>query len=96
MAIISNGTTIASGGSLSVSANPPTSSNTVGTYVIAKRAGTSGTIGYGDTEAGSGYNAGNVSGYVNGSSLSGTWRIMGNMGAGDSPRSYTTLLVRIS
>ena len=96
MAIISNGTTIATGGSLSVSANPPTSTNTIGTYVFASKNSQSGSQTYGDTFSGGDWTVGNASGYAGSGSMSGTWRLMGRTGAGDAPRSFSTLLVRIS
>jgi len=96
MAIISNGTTVVSGGGLSISVTPSTSSNTIGTYVVATKKATSGSQSYGGTFSGSDWEAGNSSGYAASGTMSGTWRLMGRTAGGDAPRSYTSLLVRIS
>ena len=77
MAIISNGTTIASGGSLSVSANPPSTVGAVGTYALLRNGE------YSDKNAGDTQSGGNLtycsaeqSNFHSGTP-SGTWRIMG-------------------
>jgi hypothetical protein len=98
MAIISNGTTIASGGSLSVSANPPSSAGAVGTYALCRMESWSAES-FGNTEAGS--NLSPVScafgnGNSSGSTQSGTWRCMGST-VGNSGAEYnTTVWIRIS
>ena len=100
MAIISNGTTIASGGSLSVSANPPTSLGSVGTYGFMKdTVSNEADVEAGNTVSGSNirYSNGNAT-TGNASAPSGTWRLMGFKANpnGGTPRSKTTLCVRIS
>lgn len=94
MAIISNGTTIASGGSLSVSANPPSTAGAIGTYVTAVLS-PNGTANFGDGQGGSGIKPCNSAGGPQGSALSGGWRCMGQTN-GDSNSSSTTLFIRIS
>lgn len=94
MAIISNGTTIASGGSLSVSANPPSTAGAVGTYsFLAKNAWT--VLDGGNTTSGDLYYAGGGN-YYNGSALSGTWRCMGSTSGQNNQRENTTVFIRIS
>ena len=93
MALISNGTTIASGGSLSVSTTPTTSQvgsamagiswNAVGSYAVgiheASSLGNWIYIDAGDTIAGSKIQRSNTSGgQTDDTTLSGTWRAMGN------------------
>lgn len=102
MAIISNGTTIASGGSLSVSANPPSTAGNVGTYAFvgATSTNTTGSNGrnFGETLGGSNLLPRAAGGYSSGQSArSGTWRCMGYKAAfnADLPNS-TTLWIRIS
>lgn len=96
MAIISNGTTIASGGSLSVSANPPSTLGAVGTYAFLKNT-SSGYRNAGDTVSGNlHYTSGNGSS-LNNAGPSGTWRLMGNnIGATPTDRNNTTVCIRIS
>jgi len=98
MAIISNGTTIASGGSLSVSATPPTSVNTVGTYgfIVFNNGGTNGGIGVGGTMSNSNMRFTNIYGdKPTNITPSGTWRAMGAQdNDGDGRR--TTVGVRIA
>ena len=93
MALISNGTTIASGGGLSVSANPPTTAGAVGTYLFGYHTqNNQQTIG--NTVSGDLYQA-NAGGLYTGSSLSGTWRVMGFKYSSGNP-DRCTLWVRIS
>lgn len=105
MAIISNGTTIATGGSLSVSASPNLTPNTVGSYGLMRlNTGTNFQNGndFNPSHTLSGSNMryanafGDQSGY---GPPSGTWRCMGRSEDGNwsSARSYlTTLWLRIS
>ncbi len=78
MAIISNGTTIASGGSLSVSANPPTTAGAIGTYGVFINYSTSSREA-GNTQSGSTIRWVSCADdlYEDGGTVSGTWRIMG-------------------
>ena len=101
MALISNGTTIASGGSLSVSTTPTTS------QVLSAQASTSaGAVGsyvLGHQTSGTYTTAGHTSNYVlyadctgnGGNQASGTWRQMGNRPAGNTGQKGT-LWIRIS
>ena len=80
MAIISNGTTVVSGGGLSISVTPPTSVNTVGTYGFIRfyNGGTNGAIGVGGTMSNSNMRFTNDNGdYPTNITPSGTWRAMG-------------------
>ena len=98
MAIISNGTTIASGGSLSVSATPPTSINTVGTYAFIQfnNGGTSGSQTVGTTFSSSYMRFTNLNQDTpTNITPSGTWRIMGAHD-NDGNLRRTTVGVRIS
>ena len=98
MAIISNGTTIASGGSLSVSASPPSTLGAVGTYAIltidnSNNWGQS----QGATFAGSGMRYSNCMGTGFSGTPSGTWRLMGRTGAGAGVyEQATSVWIRIS
>lgn len=103
MAIISNGTTIASGGSLSVSANPPTTANAVGTYgLLGIKSGTlinGGNDSYPAKQT-SGSNllyANTGGGQTTQSQPSGTWQIFGRADDGNSSGVFrTTLWQRVS
>lgn len=81
MAIISNGTTIASGGSLSVSANPPSTYGAVGTYFMGINYGhynSNNNLNEGTTWGGSSLRASSaIWNLQSGSNRSGTWRLMG-------------------
>lgn len=98
MAIISNGTTIASGGSLSVSASPPNTLGAIGSYAIltinnssqwAQSAGT--------TMSGSSLRYSNCMGENYGSAPSGTWRLMGQTSAQQGVGEQgTSVWIRIS
>ena len=96
MAIISNGTTIASGGSLSVSANPPSTIGAVGTYAFLKNT----SVGYrsaGDTVSGNLRYTNARGADLNSSGPSGTWRLMGiNIGTTPNEENNTTVCIRIS
>jgi hypothetical protein len=93
MAIISNGTTVVSGGGLSISVNPPTTSGAVGTYLFGFHDQNNQQID-GSTVSGNLYQA-NAGGLYGGSSRSGTWRVMGfKYSSGNADR--CTLWVRIS
>ena len=105
MAIISNGTTIASGGSLSVSVNPPSTAGAVGTYAIMgapsyDQALGQGTKSFGGTYAGSNLKPRSCGSYESGgvtSTQSGTWRCMGYKAAINyDTENSTTLWIRIS
>jgi len=105
MAFISNGTTVASGGSLQnipapsasqvASGTASISANAVGSYALLKQ-NMSGTNNGGSTIAGSSCAYANVTGqhepYTN---RSGTWRTMGRT-TSDSNESKTTVMLRIS
>lgn len=99
MAIISNGTTIASGGSLSVSANPPSTAGAVGTYMFGNNS-SGGTISTGATVAGSSLRPTSAGSASNTSyTMSGTWRLMGHKEGGNISYGGTnesSLWVRIS
>ena len=98
MALISNGTTIASGGSLSVSATPPTSINTVGTYGFIRfdNGSTSGAIGVGGTMSHSNMRYTNINkDQPTNITPSGTWRAMGAQDNSTNDR-RTTVGVRIA
>ena len=92
MAIISNGTTIASGGSLSVSANPPSTAGAVGTYGLFHLDIGSATN-QGHTASSSLYYSNVVGSF--GQQPSGTWRQMGYRSA-SSNSGDTTVFIRIS
>ena len=94
MALISNGTTIASGGSLSVSANPPNTAGAVGTYAFLSKTVWTNLDG-GDTTSGDIYYSSSTGTY-NGSALSGTWRIMGHTTGSNNQNQNTSLFIRIS
>ena len=95
MAIISNGTTIASGGSLSVSANPPSTAGAVGTYGLFRETSGSATNS-GASASSSNLYYSNVAGSINsGDRPSGTWRQMGYRSASSNAGS-TTVFIRIS
>ena len=95
MALISNGTTIASGGSLSVSANPPSTAGAVGTYGFI-RDNNAGATTSGTTASSSVLYYSNAVGTLNTSDRpSGTWRQMGYRSA-TSNSGETTLFIRIS
>jgi len=98
MALISNGTTIASGGSLSVSANPPSNAGATGTYALLRMESWA-TESFGNTEAGSNLSPVSCafgSGDSAGNTRSGTWRCMGST-TGNSGQEYnTTVWIRIS
>jgi|5B_taG_2_1085324.scaffolds.fasta_scaffold43166_3 hypothetical protein len=94
MAIISNGTTIASGGSLSVSANPPSTGGVVGSYLFA-RCVPAVNKDLGDTLSGSDIRPCNAQGGPTGTAPSGTWRMMGRVN-GDNNASSSTSFIRIS
>jgi len=96
MAIISNGTTVVSGGGLSISVTPPTSLGAVGTYALLRNtssdyrtAGTtvSGNLRYSNLTGGD----------LNSSGPGGTWRLMGiNLGQSPQSTNMGTVCVRIS
>ena len=104
MAIISNGTTVASGGSVRGSASnltgisTPTGSNQVGTYVLGR--GDNSTKYYGATESANSITpTTNDSYYIQAGSTwsySGTWRCMGYKTNANQGRARATLWVRIS
>jgi hypothetical protein len=98
MAIISNGTTVVSGGGLSISVTPPTSVNTVGTYgyIVFNNGGTNGAIGVGGTMSNSNMRFTNVWGQQpTNITPSGTWRAMGAQD-NDGNAKRTTVGVRIA
>ena len=102
MALISNGTTIASGGSLSVSASPPSSVNVVGSYGNIINAEINTTFNPGDTTAMNGSSdwrfASNKSFNVN-TYPAGTWRCMGaseSKATAANANDRSTLWIRIS
>tara|TARA_S200002703_G_scaffold148906_1_gene146039 strand:- start:368 stop:658 length:291 start_codon:yes stop_codon:yes gene_type:complete len=96
MALISNGTTIASGGSLSVSVTPPSTFNAVGSYAFLRNENNASTRQAGDTISGSNTPCDSDGNGGTGSS-SGTWRVMGKMsGSGADGRNRTTVCIRIS
>ena len=105
MALISNGTTIASGGSLSVSTTPTTAqvasatagitSGVVGSYALMRHPVNSGDYENNSTIAGSSIQYSNVGGISNGTA-SGTWRIHGRK-AGTTPNYHqVSVMMRIS
>lgn len=102
MALISNGTTIASGGSLSVSASPPSTAGNVGTYALMGATSSNTTNSYqrsfGATLGGSDLKPRTANGLNdNTSARSGTWRCMGYKAAYNSDLgNSTTLWIRIS
>ena len=99
MALISNGTTVASGGSVTVSssavatATAGISTNAVGSYALIYR-GT-----WSNTNSGSTFNNdlqfSNCSPSTNNNAASGTWRLMGITKTG-AARSNSTVMLRIS
>lgn len=102
MALISNGTTVASGGSVTVSssavasATASISADAVGSYALLKKADTS-NYSRGDTTSGSltfVSVVGDSSGYN--LSASGTWRCMGHKIGQNVIAPQTTLWLRIS
>jgi len=96
MALISNGTTVVSGGGLSVSASPPSTFNVVGSYGFLSNDNNASARQAGDTISGSN-KACDSDGNPGTASSSGTWRVMGYMaGSGDDGRNRTTLCIRIS
>jgi hypothetical protein len=96
MALISSGTTIASGGSLSVSVTPPSTFNAVGSYAFLINDNDASARQAGDTISGSNRSA-DSDGNPGTVSSSGTWRVMGKMaGSGDDGRNRTSLCIRIS
>ena len=96
MAIISSGTTIASGGSLSVSANPPSTFNGVGTYGLLRPSSLPNTLAGGVTVAmSSTYFFSNCAGNGSAGYASGTWRLMSDARPGGNPN-VTGLWIRIS
>jgi len=98
MAIISNGTTVVSGGGLSISVTPPTSINAVGTYGLIRfyNGGTNGAIGVGGTMSNSNMRFTNLN-INNPTNItpSGTWRAMGAQDNSQESR-QTTVGVRIA
>ena len=92
MAIISNGTTIASGGSLSVSANPPSTAGATGTYALLYKDAAGSWTG-GTTTSGNLYWANTGSSFSG--SVGGTWRAMGYHLQDNNAR-RTTVYIRIS
>jgi hypothetical protein len=83
-----------------VDAAPPTTTNTVGTYIFGEGQvnNTISAIGYGDQKAGSEIRPTSASGDTEGSFgglTSGTWRCMGNQGS-NNVGNKTTVFVRIS
>lgn len=96
MALISNGTTIASGGSLSVSASPPNTFNAVGSYAFVRNDNNASARNGGDTISGTN-NVCDADGNAGTSTTSGTWRVMGTMsGSGGDGRNRATVCIRIS
>ena len=95
MALISNGTTIASGGSLSVSANPPSSVGAVGTYAMMRHNNNSQTYTEGSTLGGSNLYYTSAGGNYMNNTASGTWRVMGVKSIGGA-EPQTTIWIRIS
>lgn len=105
MALISNGTTIASGGSLSVSTTPTTaqvasatagiSAGAVGCYSALGNYYNSDSKNYGVTHGGSNMFPVNFNGGNQSSARSGTWRCMGYSAGGDFS-SRQTVWLRIS
>ena len=101
MALISNGTTVASGGSVTVSSsavasgNAGIAGNAVGSYMFAKENSWT-NRNYGGTLAGSGLSPTNGEGNAPGTTLSGTWRIMGYTTGNQGPGYNSTLYLRIS
>ena len=93
MALISNGTTIASGGSLSVSASPPSTAGAVGSYAYVYF--TSGSVSPGGTFSGGNSNV-RWGGFENTNLSSGTWRGMGKADASQSLERRYTIAIRIS
>ena len=99
MALISNGTTIASGGSLSVCVTPPTSLNAVGTYALLTVTNSYDWAGHsaGGTYSGSGLQYINCRGQYGSGTPSGTWRFMGKItDQVGTNEGATTVMVRIS
>jgi len=103
MAIISNGTTVASGGSVRGSGSnltgisSPTGNNAIGTYVLGK--GDTGTRNYGQTEGGNTITptTNDASYTVQGSwSYTGTWKCMGYKTNANNGKARSSLWVRIS
>lgn len=101
MALISNGTTVASGGSVTVSssavltATASASVGAVGTYGLLRHNNNSQTYTEGSTISGSSIEWTACSGAVGGSYASGTWRAMGRKWIG-SNTAYATVWLRIS
>ena len=98
MAIISNGTTVVSGGGLSISVTPPTSLGAVGTYALCTITNSYNWVqNAGNTYSGSGLQYINCRGNHGGGTPSGTWRFMGTptdqVGTNEGA---TTVVVRIS
>ena len=104
MALISNGTTIASGGSLSVSTTPTTaqvlsatasaSAGAVGSYAMIANEYWS------TSNEGTTFNANlrfsNANAGHNNRAPSGTWRLMGTTQGTSTGRSHTSVMLRIS
>jgi len=105
MAFISNGTTVASGGSLQNVPAPSTSQvlsstasasvGAVGTYGQLRHNNNSQTFTEGSTIAGSSLEWSSGGGTVGGSNASGTWRAMGRKWTGGTSN-YSTVWLRIS
>lgn len=104
MALISNGTTIASGGSLSVSVTPTTSdvltataglsAGAVGTYGQLQRSPSNVIMSVGNTESGSNLRWSAAGGPSSGTP-SGTWRLLGRID-NNSGALATSVWIRIS
>ena len=98
MALISNGTTIASGGSLSVSASPPSTLGAVGTYALLTIDNSNNWAqAQGASFAGSGMRYSNCMGNNYSGTPSGTWRLMGRTSASAGVAEQgTSVWIRIS
>ena len=104
MAFISNGTTIASGGSLDVSASPPSTAGAIGSYAfLGDQSNSLGSsypgASFGGTLAGSNLKPHNANGGQSGSTQSGTWRCMGysqNASSGGTGAPTVCVWIRIS
>ena len=103
MALISNGTTIASGGSLSVSASPPSSVNVVGSYAVIHNKNINTNFDPGTSQAMNGANDYEFSSCNNykkeNTHPSGTWRCMGaseSKATASSGADRTTMWIRLS